>query len=242
VSCDDVTYDLDAYMDRELDADAAAGVRAHVRECPACARRLAERETLGGLVRAAPYHAAPDRLRVRIRAGGRAAWLPRRLAAWAAAAIVVLTAGGGWLFVPRLADTRSAMVDAIVDGHVRSLQATHLVDVESSDRHTVKPWFLGKVDFAPPVVDLAAAGFPLVGGRLDYLEGRPVAALVYRRRQHAINVFVRPEDGIGSTGTDRWSRRGFHVRQWIRDGMSCWAVSDVNDTELDDFTKALQIR
>jgi anti-sigma factor (TIGR02949 family) len=242
VSCDDVTYDLDAYMDRELDAEAAAVVRTHLRECPGCARRLAERETLGALVRATPYHAAPDRLRARLRAGGRAAWLPRRLAAWAAAAVVVMTAGGGWLLVSRLADTRSAVVDAIVDGHVRSLQATHLVDVESSDHHTVKPWFLGKVDFAPPVVDLADAGFPLVGGRLDYLEGRPVAALVYRRRQHAINVFVRPEDGTASAGIDRSSRRGFHLRHWIRDGMSCWAVSDVNDTELDEFTEALQSR
>jgi anti-sigma factor RsiW len=104
----------------------------------------------------------------------------------------------------------------------------------------VKPWFLGKPDFAPPVVDLASIGFPLVGGRLDYLGGRPVAALVYQRQKHTINVFVCPdrESVLGAAGAR--SVRGFHVQHWIRDGMSFWAVSDLNDVELSEFARALQ--
>ena len=104
----------------------------------------------------------------------------------------------------------------------------------------MKPWFLGKLDFAPPVVDLASIGFPLVGGRLDYLDGRPVAALVYQRQKHTINVFVSPDRENAFVATGARSVRGFHVHHWIRDGMSFWAVSDLNDAELGEFARALQ--
>jgi anti-sigma factor RsiW len=116
----------------------------------------------------------------------------------------------------------------------------HLFDVHSSDQHTVKPWFLGKLDFSPPVEDLTPLGFPLVGGRLDYLAGRPVAALVYQRRQHIINLFVSPASDIGAAPADARTVRGFHVRHWTRDDMAFWAVSDLNDTELDQFVGALR--
>ena len=131
------------------------------------------------------------------------------------------------------------VVAEVVNAHVRSLQAEHLFDVQSTDQHTVKPWFLGKLDFAPPVADLAAMGFPLVGGRLDYVSGRPVAALVYQRQKHSINVFVWPASETSGPDTAR-SVRGFHVHHWIRDGMSFWVVSDLNDAELSEFARALQ--
>src|SRR5262249_13025986 len=118
--------------------------------------------------------------------------------------------------------------------------AEHLFDVRSTDQHTVKPWFLGKLDFAPPVVDLAAVGFPLVGGRLDYVGGQPAAALVDKRQKHTIHVFVSPSSDRQGGALDAQSLRGFHVRHWVRDGMSFWAVSDLNDRELTEFARALQ--
>jgi anti-sigma factor RsiW len=154
--------------------------------------------------------------------------------------VLVLSIGGGITMMRSTATRADALVEDVVDGHVRSMMANHLFDVQSTDRHTVKPWFLGKLDFSPPVADLAASGFPLIGGRLDYLDGRPVAALVYQRRQHTINVFVSVARGRESETIDARTVRGFHVRHWIRDGMSFWAVSDVNDTELTDFARALQ--
>jgi len=241
MSCHDVERDLDPYIDRELDPESAALLREHIDGCVGCRRRVGEREALGRLVRAAPYYSAPDGLRARVAARTARAASTRRIAAWAvaaAAAVVVSIAGGAML--QRSAGARGdAMVEEVVGGHVRSLMADHLFDVRSTDQHTVKPWFLGRLDFAPPVADLAAAGFPLVGGRLDYLGGQPAAALVYQRQKHTINVFVSPERDAAPAIEAR-SVRGFHVRHWTRDGMSFWAVSDLNDGELTGFVRALQ--
>ena len=238
--CEEAARDLDAYVDGELEAEAAAAVRDHLSGCAICHRRFAERQALGRLVRTAPYYSAPDRLRQRVLAQTIRSRSPWRVAAWAAAAMLAISIGGGVTLLRSSARRGDAVVEQVVDGHVRSLMAGHLFDVQSTDQHTVKPWFLGKLDFAPPVVDLAARGFPLVGGRLDYLAGQPVAALVYQRQKHTINVFVSPDRNDTAAAPAVGSVRGFHVHRWLRDGMTFWAVSDLNDVELTQFVDALR--
>ena len=157
----------------------------------------------------------------------------------AAVAVVVLAVGGGVTLEWRSTTAIDPLTDGVVDAHVRSLMADHLFDVESTDQHTVKPWFLGRIDFAPPVTDLAPIGFPLLGGRLEYIEGRQIAALVYQRAKHTINVFVLPDAKEPSAEEVR-AIRGFHVVHWRGDGMAFYVVSDLNQAELRDFAHALR--
>lgn len=150
------------------------------------------------------------------------------------------------------ADATTRIAETIVDNHVRALIGEHLLDVASTDRHTVKPWFQGKLDFAPPVEDLAGIGYPLIGGRAEYMAGHQAAALVYRRGQHTINLFVWPSSAADTSTTasttasttsasmEARSLRGYRVRHWSRMGMTFWAVSDLNDAELSAFAQALQ--
>jgi anti-sigma factor RsiW len=240
MSCAQVEPDLDAYLDRELDEGSSKAVRDHLGECAACRREVAEREALARLVRAAPYYSAPARLRHNVLALAAHRSVVRRVLPWAAAAILVIAAGAGTSLLQSGVAQSEAISDEAVSSHVRSLMADHLFDVRSADQHTVKPWFLGKLDFSPPVVDLATLGFPLVGGRVDYFGGHPVAALVYERRQHTINVFVLPVNDDANARASVRTIRGFHVRRWSHGGMNFWAVSDLNEAELTQFCQTLE--
>jgi anti-sigma factor RsiW len=224
-----------------------------------------DQELSAALKTRATYHQAPPALRESLRAAVQASGpashptaaaprTARRPAAWnpmqwwsAGAAFafglilaigVVLGLGSaGWL--PANGSSGQSIADQAVAGHVRSLMASHLADVASTDQHTVKPWFNGKLDFSPPVTDLASEGYPLTGGRLDYLDRRPVAALVYRRHAHPINLFVWPQAGGDETVTSR-SEQGYHVLQWRHAGMRFVAVSDVNAEELAAFADLIK--
>jgi mycothiol system anti-sigma-R factor len=252
MTCEEVLDQLTAYVDEELDAVESRDLERHVATCAACAAALATERALGESVRASlEYHAAPRALRERLSPRRRPllAFPPRQ--AWlAAAAAVVALVGGGWLAAggwltmgPFGHSVEGALADDMVSAHVRSLMATHLMDVASTDQHTVKPWFAGKLDFSPAVTDFAADGFPLVGGRLDYVDHRPVAALVYMRRKHVINVFEWPE-----AGSERPARavaprteRGYHVVRADADGLACWFVSDLNADELAGFARRVAL-
>jgi anti-sigma factor RsiW len=234
---------IEAYLDDELDPVQHAAVERHVAECQNCSDHYARLlQQKADIKTAAPYFSAPPGLLQSVRSGLRreASPTPRRsgylpLSAWrsiAIAASVLLVFSVSWnvsRIGPRTAEANLA--ESVLNDHIRSLIGTHLVDVPSSDRHTVKPWFAGKLDFSPDVRDLAAQGFPLVGGRVEYLAGRRVAALVYQRRQHVINVFIWP--ATSSSGQMDISKDGYNLLQWTHDGMTFWAVSDVSAAELE---------
>jgi anti-sigma factor RsiW len=245
VDCRELEDLLSAYLDGELEPAVSTSVGDHADACAACRQRLANLESIGRMVRRAPYYQAPDALRARLADSRLRSTATSHLLAWAAAVVMVASLTGSILFVTsstraaRTVDSVDAVAQEVVSSHVRALMGEHLFDVRSTDQHTVKPWFLGKLDFSPPVTDLAQAGFPLTGGRLDYVAGHPVAALVYTRGQHTINVFVWPEPSDAVHSPDARAIRGFHVRHWTRGSMSYWAVSDVNDADLDQFVKLL---
>lgn len=249
MNCREAEGLLGAYLDQELDLVHSLDVEAHARECASCAASLRRQEAARAAVAGhAPYYTAPAELRARIerraaahfglmeRPGLSSWWSGRWLVLAATCAAVALVI---WRVAPSpLLPTSPDTAREVVDGHVRSLLANHLIDVVSSDRHTVKPWFAGKLDFAPDVRDLESAGFTLTGGRLDYLHGRTVAAVVYRRRQHTINVFIWPAHEPDRPAKVE-TRDGYHVVSWIRGGMNYWAVSDLATGELEELAKLM---
>ncbi|CAN5330839.1 anti-sigma factor [soil metagenome] len=248
-ACEDRMLQLHALLDGELDAVNSVAIEAHLKNCVGCAEEFARLEAIRAQVRdPALQYQAPASLRARIegdiaaerpgRGGGevpqrrmsRGPWLAGGAFSAMAASLALLVA------VPQF--TTGSEQDQLVANHMRSLLAKHLTDVATSDRHVVKPWFNGRIDFAPPVPELAGQGFPLVGGRLDYLDGRVVPAIVYHRRLHTINLFVFPTGTFSSPVGIATRREGYSLLRWTSGGLEFWAVSDIDPGDLELFHQA----
>jgi anti-sigma factor RsiW len=240
---------LDAYVDGELVIGEALELEAHLKECGDCARLYQARVALSAAIRdQIPAFRAPEALRSRVQAAVHTAAgtppvrhiLPPAAARWlAVAASLAVVALGSW----QLGSSRAgghALADQVLASHLRSLMPGHLTDVISSDQHTVKPWFNGKLDFSPPVYDFSARGYPLVGGRLDYVGGRPVAALAYGRRQHLISVFLWPATQGPAGGPGVTLQQGYHLLHWTTPDYAYWVVSDLGMAELREFAHLIQ--
>jgi anti-sigma factor RsiW len=241
MNCEEAGILLHALMDGELDAGHAREVEAHIANCPGCAAQLREfQEFRDTMAPSRLRHAAPASLQASIEGklpASVAAGASRRsmLKGFAAGATASALAASGVLVMVMRSDDDRRIVGEVVSAHLRSLQLQHLTDVQSSDQHTVKPWFNGRLDVAPPVIDLTAQGFTLLGGRLDYVDAKPVAAIVYRRRVHVINLFCAPAPGSARRAATIESLQGFNVRRWTANGLNLWAVSDINADELAEF-------
>jgi len=257
VNCELTQRYVPGYLDGELDLVRTIEMESHLKGCPTCAQELETLKALrAALRRSALVYAAPSALRERIQTSLRPSSMPdvqERKLKWpslniwqlaGAFALLALISITGWRLTARLrAPSGDQQIAAeVFASHVRSLEANHLMDVASTDQHTVKPWFDGKLDFSPPVEDLASDGFPLVGGRLDYLEGREIAALVYQRRKHFINVFVLPDSTETNSTPATQSRQGYNIMKWSHGGFQFWAVSDVAAPDLAEFVRLLQGR
>lgn len=254
MNCQEIQRWLGAYCDGELDMPRNLELEQHLRDCPACAQARQNMMLAGKQIRAAAFDAPKD-LQRRIRAavfpdGKRDKPAPRLFRPWlswglstAAASLVLAFVLAQTFFRPGADGT---VLNEIADSHIRSLIGNHLVDVTSSDQHTVRPWFEGKVDFAPAVPDLSAHGFVIIGGRLDYINGHPAAALVYQCRKHYISLFLWPS-GAKKTATrtvdleSKISQRGYQVIHWTANGMDHWAVSEIRPDELRNFAKTFAV-
>lgn len=234
---------VQAEFDGELDAAEALGAARHRQDCAQCRDAYAQLAATRALMReSAPRHQAPASLRRAIVAGLGSAPQPaprtRASRGWwregASFVVGAALAASVALFV--FAPAQQSMLDDVIASHIRALQPGHLEDVISTDQHTVKPWFDGRIDFAPPVKDLAAENFPLLGGRLDYLDNRPVAALVYGSAKHLIDLYVWP--GSGDTLPATAARDGYNTVHWSENGMAFWAVSDLEAATLNKFVSA----
>jgi anti-sigma factor RsiW len=247
VTCAESELLIHALLDGELDAGHARDVEKHLQACPRCAAQLARYGEMQKAMSAAQLRfAAPPSLRRRIDAALPAPTPPSRIDRGSmlkgfAMGSALSGAIAASLFIGVIGtDREQRLLGDVLSAHVRSLQGEHLTDVQSSDGHTVKPWFNGKLDVSPPVVDLTAQGFPLIGGRLDYIDGRAVACLVYRRRMHVINVFVVNKEGSQNHASKLEHMRGFNIRQWTAPGLEFLAVSDLNSEELLDFVNKFE--
>jgi anti-sigma factor RsiW len=270
MNCEQATELIGGYLDGELDAITNQEIEPHLRDCDKCAQAYeSERNLIRAIAGGAPYFKAPAELRQSIqsslrggiarpplgsvsdekytRVSSRRSKRPAMVFApqwsWLAlAAAIIAAAIVAVNFVPRWQGSHGEqfLATQLIASHVRSLMANHLTDVASSDQHTVKPWLDTKLDFAPAVFDLTNDGFPLIGGRLDYIENRPVAALVYQRRKHFINLFIWPAQSVMTAANKTISRQGYQLVHWIDGDFNYWAVSDVSESDLQLFKQAFE--
>lgn len=252
MNCQEVCEFLDAYVDRELDVIASRQFESHLSECASCRETLSRYRDMHDSVKARMEYFRPSeefeqKLRASLYGAGapqdhnrKREWLRSWRALALAASLLVVMLLTIWMGrILRRPSGSELLAEEVVSSHIRSLLANHLNDVDSSDQHTVKPWFSGKLDFAPVVKDLAVKGFPLIGGRLDYLNDRAVAALIYKRRLHTINLFEWPSLASDS-GQRTLAIRGYNVVHWTHSRMNYWAVSDVNAVDLTEFARDIE--
>jgi anti-sigma factor RsiW len=241
---------LPAYLDQELGISDSIAVERHLGGCAECQQEFAQQRSVSEQLKTnvlsykVSTHLAQriklslpnEPVQVSRLKNWRISWI--NASAMMVSLLSVIWSGTLYLTQP---SSQERLTEELVSSHVRSLQVDHLSDVVSTDRHTVKPWFNGKLDFSPPVIDLTSQGFPLIGGRLDYIDGRTVAVLIYRRNQHPINLYVWPSSSRNAAPQVQ-SRQGYHLIKWSTGGMDYWAVSDVATSELDSFVGNLLLQ
>ncbi len=250
MDCNQVRPLLDGYLDTEIDLVTSLDLEKHLADCPACTARLQNRRVMKEALQSdSLYVRAPAELEDRIRASIQPTTQPTWIdLVWhsmifnrvAALLIGVILTAGILRFLSPVPNTSDTLVQEVVASHIRSLMVDHLSDVVSTDQHTVKPWFDGKLDFAPIVINLADQGFPLMGGRIDYLDDRPVTALVYQRNKHIINLFIWPSHESPENGANPETLQGYHVIHWTSTNTTYWAVSDLETAELQTFAGLIQ--
>ena len=251
MSCQTAQELIHAYVDGELDLARSLEVEQHMEQCEVCAIAYRNQTALRSALKdSSLYHSAPAGLEKRIRSSLRReakSEVGRRSFGWSwlpvgAMALILLLAFVIWRAAPGFRPAGDDLLaQEVVSNHVRSLLLeTHHIDVVSEDPHTVKPWFDGKLDFAPPVKDFSSQGFPLLGGRLEYLNNRAVAALIYQRQKHYINLYIWPAEQSNATGEVAAKRQGYNLLHWTNSGMNYWAVSDLNGVELHEFARLVQ--
>ncbi len=245
-ACAQIRPLVDAYIDGEVDVLRAVDIERHLQTCPDCSAILRNRQTLrAAFADQSLYFRAPEGLQKRldqqlhqadrppVRLTVRSIRLPQW--AWLVTGLLAASLVFGLIWTASRAGSDQTLAGEVLAAHLRSLMAAHLEDIVSTDQHTVKPWFDGKLDFSPLVVDLSAQGFPLIGGRLDYLDGRPVAALVYQRHKHIINLFIWPTNDPTRSDVVQTTDNGYDLLHWTDGGMNFWAASDVNEIDLQTF-------
>jgi anti-sigma factor RsiW len=253
VNCDELRLLLHGYLDGELDVAHHLEVERHLDACPACAGALKEQQALQqALHGAALYHRAPAGLDQRIRSslpraratqidlGLRSGGGLRIAASLVAALLLIAVLAWGVVRVRAVPSQQDLLAQQVVSSHVRSLLAREPVDRPTSDTHAIKPWLSGRLGFSPVVKDLAERDFRLLGGRLDYVNDREVAALAYERRQHLINVFIWPAAPNAEEAPRVLARQGYHLVSWTREGLTYWVISDLNEQELLEFVELLR--